>query len=415
MSGNNIAENKDWLKTLVAQIGGQQDRRWIVIIDNAERGHFIQSLMDLSDAEFLDRHEQEQTVKTAAQRFVGQARTSLRGCLFIVLTNSSTFSDSLESAMEQQHRGLLARTNLPLPGASEKEAVIRVNTNRLNNISYWYCLDRAGPGEKIAVYDALSGAETFPGSFAAVDNAIRSSTNRPGRQAKTCILSLIVFTKNIQQPSIDALGNIWRSEVNHKWLSVTSFEGNWAIGSLDAREAGLLESEWILRVVAIGEPFVKSLLSGNQSEEQACNNLLKELKSNFGPGTYASTLETYKNKLMSIVDGWVDNSNINIDSKFWNLGQRRSTVYEPILSRLQPQYNQTSPGFLSYRPDYVVNGFSPCSILSATSNDIDHINKAIKRKAHVFEFTAIDNPTTVNIRTYLTSKLKNYVQVVQEQ
>jgi hypothetical protein len=412
--GLKIPENKDWITALAAKVSGQQNHRWIVIVDNAERGHFIQSLLDLSDADFMDRRDHPQTAHTAAQRFVGQARVGLRGCLFIVLTNSLVFSDSLEVAMESQHKGMLARTNLPLPGASEKETVIRVNTNRLNNISYWYCLDRAGPNEKVAVYDALNGAETFPGAFAAVDAALRSSV-RGGRGAKKCVLSLVIFTKVVDQSAINALGRVWRSEVAHKWLSITNFDAGWADRILPSREAGLIESEWILRVIAIGEPFVKSLLSGNGSEEQSCNDLIEKLKKELGPGVHKATIEKNEAELEDIVDSWVNNSAVDIDRSFWSLGQRRSVVYEPILSRLQARYNQTSAGFLSYRPDLVISQFAPCSILSAASNGINDINSAIRRNAHTFEFTAIDDMTTAKIKGYLGMKLKNYAEVTQEQ
>ena len=171
-----IAEDKDWLSSLLKKVEGDRSRRWIVVVDNAERGHFIQSLIALSDAEFLQMRDTATAAELAAQRFVGYARTTLRGCLFVVLTNSTPFAEAVDAAMQAQHKGMLARTDLPLPGPREKETVVRVNTNRLNRISYWYCLDRAGPAEKSAVYTALSGAETFPGSFAAVDSAIRSSS-----------------------------------------------------------------------------------------------------------------------------------------------------------------------------------------------------------------------------------------------
>jgi hypothetical protein len=126
---------------VLKRVEGDRDRRWIVVLDNAERGHFIQSLVDLSDVDFLRMRDQPQAAGLAAQRFVGHARTTLRGCLFVILTNSVPFADAVDDAINSQHKGMLVRTDLPLPGPKEKETVVRVNTNRLNRISYWYCLD----------------------------------------------------------------------------------------------------------------------------------------------------------------------------------------------------------------------------------------------------------------------------------
>lgn len=414
LGGHVIADNRDWMKSVLDKVEGDPSRRWIILLDNAERGHFLQSLVDLSDVDFIKMRNQPEAAVLAAQRFVGYARNRLRGCMFVVLTNDEPFAATIDTAVNAQHRGMLVRTDLPLPGPQEKETVVRVNTNRLNKISYWYCLDRAGPSEKSAVYTALNGAETFPGSFAAVDTALKSSS-RIGRRAKTCLLSLVVLSKSISRAELEKLGHIWRSEIEHEWLSVINFDEGWTSDLLPVRDAGLLESEWTLRIVALGEPFAKSLISGDEVHEQHCKELLESLRSAFGPGTHQTTLDANRANLSAIVDAWPDTSKMSIDSTFWNLGQRRSTLYEPVLTRLLPGYNENQPGFLGYRPDYVVAQYKPCSILGASAADIGAINSAIYRDAHAFEFTAMDQLTTGNMQTYLKMKLPNYVNIVREQ
>lgn len=414
LSANYIPDDKNWMATLLKRVEGDRGRRWIVILDNAERGHFIQSLVELSDVDFLRMRDQPEAATLAAQRFVGHARTTLRGCLFVVLTNSLPFAAAVDQAINSQHQGMLVRTDLPLPGPTEKETVVRVNTNRLNRISYWYCLDRAGPTEKSAVYTALSGAETFPGSFSAVDSAIKSSV-RLGRRAKTCLLTLVVIARTIDRTELSKLGTVWRDEVDHKWLSIQNFDEQWATPLLPPTDASLLESEWTLRVVAMGEEFVKSLLSGDAAQEKKCQDLLNQLKQAYGPGTFQRTLDANRAALTALVDTWPDNSAMDINATFWRLGQRRSTAYEPVLTRLLPGYNQSHDGFLNYRPDYVASPYVPCSILTAGSSNIDRINEAIYRNAHAIEFTAMDTFTVTNIRTYLQNKLRNYVEVVREQ
>ena len=409
-----IPDDKDWMDSLLKRVDGDRSRRWIVLLDNAEKGHFIQSLINLTDGEFLEAHDKPHAASLAAKRFVGHARTGLRGCLFVVLTNSIGFAEAVETAINSQHKGMLVRTDLPLPGPKEKETVVRVNTNRLNGISYWYCLDRAGPDEKSAVFKALSGAETFPGSFAAVDSAIKSST-RLGRRAKSCLLTLVVLTKTIDRNGLRNLGQLWRDEVDHKWLSILHFEDQWATTILPSTDASLIQSEWTLRVVAMGEEFSKSLLSGDSAQEGLCQQLLDQFKRGHGPGTHQTTLDGYRTALTSMVDAWPDTSSIDITDSFWRLGQRRSTAYEPVLARLMPTYNQVGEGFLSYRPDFVVSPYKPCSILAAGSSEIAKINEAIHRDAHTLEFTAMEQFSVGAIQSYLQQKLRNYVDITREQ
>lgn len=413
--GLKVAAGREWLSQVKAKISGDRQRRWIVIIDNAERGHFLQSLVDLPDADFVRVGDAPEALKLASQRFVGAARQELRGCLFLLLTNNDGFASSLEAGINAQHQGMLTRTNLPLPGPVEKETVVRVNTNRLNPISYWYCLDRAGPTEKEAVYSALNGASTFPASFAAVDAAIKSST-RLGRRAKSCLLSLIILTEaeNDYAPVMAALGDVWRKEVDYRWISIATFDGRWAQQVLPSRDAGLLESEWMLRVVILGGTFVRTLLSGDPARLGSSKQLLEKLKTSYGPGTWQVTLEKNEADLKAMIDAWPDVSDVNV-SGFWSMGQKRSTMYEPVLQQLLGDFNQGGSGFLGYRPDKIVTSYVPCSILSAASSSIDDINNAIYRDAHVFEFTAIEKLSADLVQGYLRAKLPNYVEVVREQ
>jgi hypothetical protein len=100
---------------------------------------------------------------------------------------------------------------------------------------------------------------------------------------------------------------------------------------------------------------------------------------------------------------------------FWNKNQGRSTEYEAVLARAFPNYNSSSDGFLTYRPDVVINSYRPCRILAANSPNIEDINTAIRRDAHVFEFTAIKDLDSTKIQGYLKTKIQNYIEVVREQ
>jgi hypothetical protein len=417
--GTRVSANESWITNLIQMIRPEQGRRWIVIADNAEQGYFVQGLLGLSDAQFIAAQGGSPQARTelAAQRFVMFARNELRSSLFIVLTNNNSFAHALESGVNDQHQGMLARENLPLPGSQEKETVVRVNINRLNPLSYWSCLDRAGPTEKVEVYRALSGASTFPASFAAVNNAIQSS-GRQGRRASSCLLSLIILTGTEIGHSdiVSQIGGVWRREVDYQWLSSTLLDERWAQATLPMLDAKLLESEWMLRVVVLGGPFVRALLSGDRAIMHHCSNLLEQLKTSAAsrPGTWGTTIDNAERDLRAMVDAWPDTSAIDTRA-FWSLGQRRSGTYEPLLRSLLGQFDVGGPGFLGYRPDYIVTPFTPCSVLSAAAENSDAINRAIRQNAHVFEFTAIDALSEVTIRSYLTLKLSNYVEITREQ
>lgn len=415
-----IVANENWISELKGIVRPEQGRRWLVIADNAEQGYFLQGLLGLNDTAFIAARSGQSAqfmAELAAQRFVLLARNELRGCLFLILTNNDSFAQAFEAGVNSQHQGMLTRADLPLPGAQEKETVVRVNINRLNPISYWSCLDRAGPAEKVDVYRALSGASTFPASFTAVNNAIQSSA-RQGRRASSCLLSLIVLTGTEAGHTdvVDQIGSMWRREIDYTWLSSTLLESGWAQTTIPILDARLLESEWLLRIVVLGGPFVRALLSNDPSMMAHCSNLLERLKTSEASrsGTRVSTMNNAERDFRTIVDAWPDTSAIDARA-FWALGQRRSGTYEPLLASLLGQFDVGGNGFLSYRPDYIVTPFTPCSVLSAGAETADAINRAIRRDAHVFEFTAIDALSVGAIRTYLTQKLPNYVEITREQ
>jgi len=240
-----IEDDPEWLKSLLPKLAGNRDRNYIIIADNAERSYFRQGLVNLSTSEYLSIQDSPQFLTMVAQKLVHLCRTTMARCLFVAFSNDQSFLLNLQTAVEMQHEGLFQVLPLPVPSAKDKEAIVRINTNRLNGISYWYCLDKAGPEEKRAVFSALSGADSFPASFKAVNNAIRqASPTRIGRPAKKNVIFLVAFG-DTDAPMIDLLsiGEIESEEVNASWFKAIKFRSGWTEGILgDARERGLLSS-----------------------------------------------------------------------------------------------------------------------------------------------------------------------------
>jgi hypothetical protein len=412
-----IENTKGWVDEAVGWLRPQADRHCILVADNAERGYFRQGLLNLSDAEYVQMGESAQTMKLVAQNFIAKCRAELRGSLFILLSNDEAFLLNFWDATEKQHEGLVALAQLPLPRGADKETVIRVNTNRLNRISYWFCLDKAGPEDKKAVRSALLGATTYPAAFAAVNDAIRAATpSRVGRPAKKNMITLVLLAgmDSGLTSVLDDFATPAREEFNTRWAVARVFSEGWSAGVIDnERERQLLESEWDLRIVCLGTPFVAALLS-NDVRIEHCNRVLELLRRVLGPGTHTSTREETRSELELAVDEWPSLDDVNISS-FWQRGQSRALEYEDALRGLMPGYNTGGSGFLGYRPDCIVSPFKPCAVTGAISDDADAINIAIRRDAHTFEVTAQQRPTAQSVRHYLSTKLRNYVTLTQEQ
>lgn len=413
-----IDNEKGWVEKTAEWLAARKDRHCILVADNAERAYFRQGLIELSDAEFLQLGDTDEAMKMAAQHLVTHCRTDLRGSLLLMLTNDDIFLLGLHEAVQAQHSELIRLEQLPLPKGPDKEAIIRVNTNRLNPISYWYCLDKAGPDHKRTVREAITGASNFPDSFQAVNQAIRTAPPaRFGRRARKNQISLVVLSDGPESAfqGLPNLGELERSEFEHKWAGARLYNTEWARAAVpDERERHLLESEWNLRLVVLGRPFVASLVLGDPAHRQRCAEVLEPLKQVLGPGTHQTTRGENAQAFKDMIERWPDTTHLDL-STFWAKGQARAADYEAVLQDLLPGYNKTAKAMLSYRPDFIVEPFTPCAVTAAISAEIEAIHAAIQRRAHVFEFTAQRTPSEGSIRDYLADKLRNYVQITQEQ
>jgi hypothetical protein len=410
-----VENDRDWVSKAEAFAQSRDRvRARVLLADNAERAYFRQGLVDMTDIEFMKNSRDPELTRLAAERLVDKLRTTLRGTLLIVLSNDDEFLLQLQDAVEHQHEDLMALSTLGLPDSATKETIIRVNTNRLNPASYWSAIDQASETDRLALKQALGGDATFPNSFRAVDTA---SKNRIGRPARRNVITLVALSPSSTAGYDPAeIGTLKRTDVAHEWMSLTTYHEDWAPDSLGTREKGLLESEWALRVCVLGDAFVGSLLAaggGDIPQKAQVQSLLSELKTFRGPGTKEPTRVADTARYASMIDLW--NLSAYDTSAFWSSGQARSTLYEPALKQVLPGYNTTTSGFLTYRPDFVVNDFSPASVLNSISDDPKAIRQAIRRDAHVFEFTAIESTTSEKINSYLASKLPIYVEITQEQ
>lgn len=411
-----VENRKEWIADAEKLVAGNPDRACLVIADNCEKDYFLKGLLDVSDDTYLQHGRSAAALRAAAHRFVELCRTSLRGCFFIFFTNDEDFALAFDNHVNEQHKGLVDIRDLRMPSDLQKEAIVRINVNRLNAFGYWLCVDRAGPEEKIAVWKTLKGAETFPASFQAVDNAIRSSAkNREGRPARKCVLNAFVLAG---AGSVDTLfgPDAAAGECDDLFVGrnfrIRIYRSGWEMFFGASREHRMLSSEWCLKVIIAGDAAVGALLAG----QDVAKRLVEQATVYHGPGTRNSTKDVYA-AVLAQLDGEISAAQPMPDnSAFWAKGSVRNHDYEGKLKQFFPTYNTKSGGFLAARPDLVLEDYTPCSVLAAQVPELEVINSAVRRYANVVEFTAIRDFTFARLLTYLREqKLTNYVTATQEQ
>ncbi|MFC5302734.1 hypothetical protein [Azospira restricta] len=411
-----VENNKQWVAEAEKLVAGNPDRACLVIADNCEKDYFLKGLLNVSDDVYLQHGRSAAALRAAGHRFVELCRTSLRGCFFIFFTNDEDFALAFDNHVNEQHKGLIDIRDLKMPNDIQKEAIVRINVNRLNPFSYWLCVDRAGPEEKTAVWKTLRSAETFPASFQAVDNAIRSSAkNREGRPARKCVLNAIALIGSASvENSLEAdaaVGEFDEIFVGRNFR-IRLYRSDWNEIFGTAREYRMLASEWCLKVIVVGESAVAALLAGQDLAKQ----LIDQATTYHGPGTHNSTKEAYAN-LLAQLDAAISAAFPTPDNAaFWSKGGVRNHDYEGKLKVFFPSYNTKSGGLMSARPDLVIDDYTPCSVLSAPMPEADAINGAVRRAANIVEFTAIKDFAFVRLVSYLREqKLGNYIAATQEQ
>ena len=226
------------------------------------------------------------------------------------------------------------------------------------------------------------------------------------------------MANNVEFDNFDLsiFGNVYQDNWKKDWLSITTFLDEWSYKILgnNKLKAMLLASEWNLRIILAGEQFVNCLIEGNGANWNYAKELINHLSTIHTPGTHTDTKNDYWNKLDDLVAGCPVKLGATND-EFWKKGQVRNSDYEKPLKAIFPTYNTNSTGFLSYRPDYVIEPYTPCSILKSKDRNIDSINNSIKRNANVIEFTAIKELDIDKIILYLEKKITNYIDILEKQ
>jgi len=140
----------------------------VFLFDDAQKDAFVREWAGLTQGEYASLKAQgrrDVAIESVAERIVEDCRGDFKKSLFVLLSNDAAYLDELKNGLDRSHVGLAERVELPLPDPSVKEQIVRTNTNKLNQRSYWFCLDQGGPEEKVDAYNTLMGERGFIDSF----------------------------------------------------------------------------------------------------------------------------------------------------------------------------------------------------------------------------------------------------------
>lgn len=431
-----IKPEPGWLKRMATVARDDQDKRVrIFLLDDAHRDVFICDWSGVSQEWYLaqvDQKKQWQVLGTMAQRMVEDCRGDFQRSIFVLVSNQREMMERLKTELDRWESGLATLQELPLPSPASKEKIIRTNTNRLNRVSYWYCLDVAGPTEKERIHQVLHDQSGFTDSFVAVDGALRK--DRPGRPANRNVLTLV--TLGTEPATV-------RSFLREKELTATEeFIGShlgvffapkeWAVQMLgeaddaeSARRAEMVQSEFALRWVTLDLRATYAVCQPPAADDLG-SRLLEGIR--FFPSVAKATKNKQRDHYVDVeqaLQSWTPPDLAAFAQSFRELGQRRSTLYESALRSRLPGYSQALDGFPDVRPDFVEAPYQPCAVTSVKAPEAGtdggkpkedlatRITKAITRSCHVIEFTSFLRADLSGLDRYVLNKIGRYARLLE--
>jgi len=399
----------------------------VFVIDDINKDVFLREWAGLQPGEYTRLKAEghlDTVVETVAQRLVEDCRGDFQRSLFVLLSNDQHLLERLHEQLERSHAGLARGLALPLPKPDLKEKIVRINTNRLNRWSYWYCLDRGGPEEKKRAYETLRGDQGFKDSFEAIDRAFAVRGARAGRPANKNLLTLV--TLGVDPLTIKSylddreLVPNETSEGDH--VAAWFFRNQWASKlALDdeeyARRAALLESEFALRWVGI-DMWALWRLCRAPEDDPACAKLVDFMRT-FPSIGERRPVKDAREQLAKDVDQAIaalDQTEDfhEFDAWFRDAGQGRSREYEKALARrFGLELSKGLAVLPSIRPDIKLRQYEPCTVTSAASSDEKAIEAAITRSCHVIELTAHLQADLRGLDDYIRDKVGVYANLLE--
>lgn len=326
--------------------------------------------------------------------------------------------ESLVEDIRREHYELPALCAVPLPEAREKERIVRTNLNRLNAVSYWYCLDRATPDARRPVRSALVGREGVGRVYQLVEDGI--ARPRPGAPATPNRLTVVTLGSHPAEVSAK-LTATWEStppEAVHvgSQVGAWTFRGGFAraLGAKDPSQkwrCELFDSEFTVRWIALGMKATRALVESPPGQDGAVTTLLA-LVTGDESGLTAEAL-------VALDEGFA----LGDDEPAWGdefraRGQGRSQGYEAALREhmraMSLPYSTAMPAHPALRPDVTIAPYAPCALSEAEGDEDDELRDALRRRCHAVEFTSHLREGLDRIDGYLLDKVIGYAMMLEE-
>lgn len=418
-----LAPKPGWLAEASAAARGGQQKMRVFVIDDFHKDAFLSEWAGLTRAEYLHLKATARSalLESVAQRIVEDCRGDFARSLFVLLSADESIINELKVHLERSHRGLAQVLLLPLPEAEAKEKIVRTNINRLNQRSYWYCLDQGGPEEKRQAFEMLSGDGGFIDSFRAIDRALSSGDGekRAGRPANKNLITFI--TLGSDPADIAAfLGDremTAAEESTGQHLRTWLFRKSWAsaLESSDqeyVRVAALVESEFALRWVAL-DPRATWALCSDTCPNDLADLLVATIREAPSVADRGATKQAALAAERALVALTNDDEVSAFMKQFRDAGQGRSRDYERALTARFGTYSHGLAVMGSLKPDLIFEEYRPCAVTQAGSADPTAIKEAIQRECHVAEFTAYLQADLSGLAEYLRAKVRVYATLLE--
>jgi hypothetical protein len=222
-----VKEQAGWLEELTRWASSDQSKVRILVFDNFHRERFLAEIAGIPVDVYYQRREAGQEaglLPLVAQSLVALARGELLRSVFVCLANDRPLMEALVRAIEREHRELPHLHAVPQPAPSVKERIVRTNLNRLNNISYWYSLDRTPPGERPPIRDAIVGDGGVGRVYDLVERGVSSPRN--GAHATPNRFTLVTLGSSPGEVATK-MKSTWEATVAPTSLHVGQALGEW--------------------------------------------------------------------------------------------------------------------------------------------------------------------------------------------
>ena len=422
-----ITHRADWLSDARTAAGRGQQKMRVFVIDDFHRDLFLGEWAGLTRSEYLQHKTTSRSalLESVAQQIVGDCRGDFARSLFVLLSADQQIVNELKEQLDHSHRGLAQTLKLPLPEPEAKEKIVRTNVNRLNQRSYWYCLDQGGPEEKKQALTTLKGPGGFIDSFHAINRALSSgdAANRTGRPANKNLITFVTLGSSLDDIAAFLEDHEMKAsdEFAGAHLRTWLFRKSWAslLANADqeyVRAAALVESEFALRWIALDSRATWALCS-DAAPETLANLLVASIHKAPSIADRGATKPAAQ-AADDAIESLTDTDTIELFMKhFRDGGQGRSQEYERVLTSRFGAYSRGMAVWGSLRPDVIFEEYRPCAVTKASDADPsvieEAIKKAIRRECHVAEFTAHMQSDLRGLADYLRKKVLAYAELLE--